>query len=166
MARHPDWFQRLDAILDAARGADVESLGRVEIRALFGCAERDSIRLLHRFGATKAADALSLPRALLVEGLESVRASASYTVFLRKRRQVAKHLEAAHADHAARRQTIAGSVDFQPGKSFADLPAGVHLEQGRIICEFTRPEDFWAQIDALADIAAGAPEDFEKAVSR
>lgn len=49
--------------------ASVESLGRAEVRALFGCAERDSIRLLHRFGATN-----SLPRTSLVERLEALRA--------------------------------------------------------------------------------------------
>lgn len=166
MARHPDWFSRLDSILGAARQVPVESFGRAEIRALFACAERDSIRLLHRFGATKTADALSLPRTSLVEHLEAIRAGAAYAAFLRKRRQVAKHLAAAQADHIARSQLIAGAIDFQPGKSYADLPPGVRLERGRITCEFSRPEDFWALIDKLADIAASHPERFEKEVAR
>lgn len=166
MARHPDWFQRLDSILAAAREAPSDTFGRREIRALFGCAERDSIRLLHRFGAEKAADALSLPRGLLVSHLEAVRRSPAYATFQRKRRQVAKHLAAAQADHIARQQPIAGTVDFQSGRTFADLPAGLRLERGRITCEFERPEDFWALIDKLADIAAAHPDRFEEAVSR
>ena len=166
MARHPDWFQRLDSILSTARVAPLESLGRGEIQALFGCAGRDSIRLLHKFGAVKVADALSLPRPVLVTALEAVRAGAAFAAFQRKRRQVAKHLAAAQTDHIARQRPIAGSVDFRPGKSFADLPPGVRIERGRITCTFERPEDFWAQIDALADIAASHPQDFDESVSR
>ena len=166
MARHPEWFQRLDSILATAREAPSESFGRREIRALFGCAERDSIRLLHTFGAEKVADALSLPRGLLVSQIEAIRIGPAYAAFQRKRRQVAKHLAAAQADHIARQRPIAGSADFQAGTSFADLPAGVRLARGRITCEFERPEDFWALIDKLADIAAADPERFEEAVSR
>ena len=50
MARHPGWFERLDAIVDLTRQTRAECLGRKEMKALFGCSERDSIRLLHKFG--------------------------------------------------------------------------------------------------------------------
>lgn len=166
MARHPDWFQQLDAILAAAREAPTESFGRREIRALFGCAERDSIRLLHKFGAVRAGDALSLPRISLVSQLEAISRGPAYTAFHRKRRHLARHLAIARADHVARGQLIAGSVDFQPRSSFADLPPGVRLERGRITCDFARPEDFWKMIDQLADIAASHPDSFEKEVAR
>ena len=36
MARHPDWFQRLDAIVEIVSRADrLEWLGRTEIEAIF-----------------------------------------------------------------------------------------------------------------------------------
>lgn len=163
MARSPDWFERLDAIVDTTRQMPLESLGRWEMKALFACSERDSIRLLHKFGATVCADALSLPRASLLAQLEAIRAGTAYAAFLRQRQQVAQHLAVAHAENVARRRRIAGSAHFQAGKSLADLPAGVHLEPGRIVCEFAFPEDFWAMIDSLADIAAQDPQAFEDA---
>ena len=163
MARHPGWFERLDAILDIARQSPAECLGRKEMKAVFGCSERDGIRLLHKFGAREIADALSLPRSSLLTQLEALRSGTAYSAFLRQRQQVAKHLAVAHAENVARRRRIPGSAEFQPGKSLADLPAGVRLEPGRIVCEFAYPEDFWAIIDALADIAAQDPDAFENA---
>ena len=163
MARHPDWFERLDAILDSTRQTPLECLGRNEMKAIFGSSERDSIRLLHKFGATEIADALSLPRSSLLIQLEAIRSGTAYAAFLRQRQQVAQNLAVAHAENVARRRRIAGSVDFQVGKSLADLPAGVRLEPGRIVCEFAYPEDFWAMIDSLADIAAQDPDAFENA---
>jgi len=163
MARHPDWFERLDAILDTIRQMSLECLGRKEMKAVFACSERDSIRLLHKFGATVKADALSLPRSSLLTQLEALQSGTAYSAFLRQRQQVAKHLAVAHAENVARRRRIPGSPQFQGGKSLADLPAGVRLEPGRIVCEFAYPEDFWAMIDALADIAAQDPEAFENA---
>ena len=163
MARYPDWFERLDAILDITRQATAECLGRKEMKAVFGCGERDSIRLLHKFGAQKIADALSLPRSSLFAQLEEIRSGMAYSAFLRQRQQVAKHLAVAHAENVARRRRIPGSAEFQAGKSLADLPVGVRLEPGRIVCAFAYPEDFWAMIDALADIAAQDPDAFEDA---
>ena len=163
MARHPDWFERLDAILDTIRPMSIECLGRKEMKAVFACSERDSIRLLHKFGATVNADALSLPRSSLRAQLEALQSGTAYSAFLRQRQQVAKHLAVAHAENVARRRRIPGSPQFQAGKSIADLPAGVRLEPGRIVCEFAYPEDFWAMIDTLADIAAQDSEAFENA---
>jgi len=164
MARHPDWFERLDAILDTIRQMPIESLGRKEMKAVFACSERDSIRLLHKFGAAVNADALSLPHYSLRAQLEALRSGTAYSAFLRQRQQVAKHLAVAHAENVARRRRIPGSAQFQAGKSLADLPAGVRLEPGRIVCEFAYPEDFWAMIDSLADIAAQDPDAFENAI--
>ena len=163
MARHPDWFERLDAILDTIRPMSIECLGRKEMKAVFACSERDSIRLLHKFGATVNADALSLPRSSLRAQLEALQSGTAYSAFLRQRQQVAKHLAVAHAENVARRRRIPSSPQFQAGKSIADLPAGVRLEPGRIVCEFAYPEDFWAMIDTLADIAAQDSEAFENA---
>ena len=163
MARHPDWFNRLDAMLEVGRQTQVDHLGRLEVRALFAVSERDSIRLLHKFGAAKINDSLSLPRASLLTQLEALRSGAVYAAFLRQRQQAAQNLAVARAENVARRRRVPGSAEFQAGKSLADLPAGVRLEPGRIVCEFAYPEDFWAMIDTLADIAAQDPEAFENA---
>ena len=121
MARYPDWFERLDAIREVVRQADrLEWLGRSEIRAVFGVSERDSIRLLHRFGAGERADALSLPRSALVAQLEVIRRGGAYAAYLRQRKGVASQLSAARAEISARRFRVEPPGARQP--SLADLP--------------------------------------------
>ena len=98
MARHPDWFERFDAILDVVRQSDrLAWLGRAEMKAIFCCSERDSIRLLHKFGAEERDNALSLPRTSLLTQLEAIRVGTTFAAFLRQRQDVAKHLSAARA---------------------------------------------------------------------
>lgn len=47
MARHPEWFERLDAITEVVRrSGGLEWVGRKEMKAIFCSSERDSIRLL------------------------------------------------------------------------------------------------------------------------
>lgn len=103
MARAPDWYSRLDVLLATLGAAeDVAWLGRAEIRALFGCGDRDSIRLLHKFGAVVRDDALALPRVSLLPQLEAIAAGAAYAAFRRQREGVAQHLAQARTETAAR----------------------------------------------------------------
>ena len=51
MARHPEWFSRLDMIEETLQQqVAAEWFGRQEVAAAFGVSNRDSIRLLHQFG--------------------------------------------------------------------------------------------------------------------
>jgi len=123
MARHPEWYERLDAIREVVRQAGrLDWLGRNEMKAVFGCSERDSIRLLHKFGAAERDDALSLPRTALLAQLEAIRAGSSYGAFLRQRQNVAKQLRAARTETAARQFRVgpAAAADARP--RLANLP--------------------------------------------
>ena len=87
MARSPDWYSRLEAILATLGTAEhLEWLGRAEMSALFGCSERDSIRLLHKFGAVERGNALTLDRASLLPQLEAIAAGSSYAAYPNIRR--------------------------------------------------------------------------------
>ncbi len=128
MARHPDWFLRLDTIVEVLRSAESESLGRKEMSALFGCSERDSIRLLHKFGAEEIDDALSLPRPALLAHLEAIRGTSNYAAFLRRRQQLAKKLSTARTEGAARQFRIT-PVSPHP-KGLKDLPKTITWRRG------------------------------------
>jgi len=83
MARHPEWFARLEAIEDTLRQSPAPALGRPEIRAVFAVSDRDAIRLLHRFGGERQADALSIPRSAVLAQLSAVKEGNAYQTFLR-----------------------------------------------------------------------------------
>lgn len=124
MARAPDWYSRLDVILTTLSAAeDLDWLGRAEIRALFGCGERDSIRLLHRFGAVVRDDALSLPRTSLLPQLEAIASSSAYAAFRRQREGVARHLAQARAEASARQFRVRAVFAKSSLPRLTDLPA-------------------------------------------
>ena len=123
MARNPEWFERLDPIIEVVRqSSGLEWIGRKEIKAIFGCSERDSIRLLHKFGADERGNALSLPRTALLAQLEAIRASSTYAAFLAQRQQVAKHLSIARAETAARQFRVRYTGLEDSRAVFEDLP--------------------------------------------
>jgi hypothetical protein len=125
MARHPAWFERIDTVLAVLRQSPLEWLGRNEMAAIFAVSERDSIRLLHKFGATERDDVLTLARSSLVAQLEAVRGGSTYAAFLRQRQEVAQELKAARAEDQARRFRVRAAAPAQPPIRLEDLPATI-----------------------------------------
>jgi hypothetical protein len=125
MARHPDWFERIDSITEVVRQTDLEWLGRNEVRAVFQCSERDSIRLLHKFGAEERDNVLSLPRSALLAQLEAIRGGSTFAAFLRQRQDVARQLGAARAEAAARQFRFGPALPPDRPARFEDLPGTI-----------------------------------------
>ncbi len=123
MARHPEWFERIEAIEEAVRAAaGTKSFGAPEIGAAFRSSYRESVRLLHRFGARYESGFLSVSRPALLAQLEAVRRGESYRAFLRQREGVAQQLERARTESAARRLRVR-SAPRQPERAgLEDLP--------------------------------------------
>ncbi|HJT70768.1 MAG TPA: hypothetical protein VJ731_11245 [Terriglobales bacterium] len=123
MARHPEWFERLDAITEVVRrSGGLEWVGRKEMKAIFCCSERDSIRLLHKFGAEDRDNALSLPRSSLLAQIEAIRSGSTYAAFLRQRQDVVKQLTAARAEAAARQFRATSRAPEDRRARLQDLP--------------------------------------------
>lgn len=154
MARTPDWFDRLPTILEALRNSPAEILGRAEIQALFATSERDSWRLLRRFGAQLAGDLLSVEKTSLLSQLETLMVGADYQAFRRRKERVADDLAVTRPATQARFHRIAGSPEFDTSRRLKNLPPDIKLEPGRLEVRFGTEEDLWWLLDQLADIAA------------
>lgn len=123
MARHPEWFERLPAIAETVRqAAGLDRIGRKQLQTIFSCSERDSIRLLHKFGAEEHDDALSLPRSALLAQLDAILAGETYAAFLRQREDVLTSLASARAEASAREFRATPRLRRDPHPRFEDLP--------------------------------------------
>jgi hypothetical protein len=167
MARHPEWFERLDTIEEVFRKQDnLEWLGRNEIRALFGCSERDSIRLLHKFGATERDDALQLPRSALHTQLNAIRSGSAYAAFLRRREDVARQLSSARAETAARQFRVKLAAPAGPSGRLQDLPETITWRRsatggpGRFEILYVDAADLMGQLAAFLGAAGAHREEF------
>ena len=165
MARHPEWFERLEAIQEVVRRAEGEWLGRKEIKAIFGCSERDSIRLLHKFGAEERDNSLSLPRSALRVQLEAIQAGSTYAAFHSQRQGVARHLTEAREETAARQFRV--NLPEEPTvRRFQDLPETVTLERavpdgaGRFEIRFTDGADLMRQLASFLSVSGANREEF------
>ena len=164
MARHPDWFDRLDSILEVLRQSEtVDSVGRKEVKALFGVSERDGIRLLHKFGASEQNDALALPRSALVAQLEAIRAGATYVAFLRQRHGLASQLRAARTENAARQFAVQPP---EPQVGLEQLPETITwrraraAESGRFEIRYADGADLMRQLAAFLAAAGSHRDEF------
>ena len=125
MARHPEWFERLDAVEEVIHASPSPSLGRQEIGAAFGVGERDSIRLLHRFGAERQGDALVISRSGLLAQLGSLKQTAAYQAFLRQRGNIATQLAQAREETRAKQFRVRSLPPSSPQTSLESLPASL-----------------------------------------
>ena len=173
MARIPDWFQRLDPILEVLRNSgpkksnsqnfNVDWLGRNEVKALFGISERDSIRLLHKFGATEQHNALSLPRSALLAQLEAIRSGSAYAAFLSQRHKVAQALNTAREQAAARKFPI---QPLERHPRLEDLPETITWRRaagsasGRFEILYRDGADLMNQISQFLTAAGASRQEF------
>ncbi len=165
MARYPEWFARLEAIDSVLRDAGPPWLGRQEIRAIFGCSERDAIRLLHRFGAGIRNDALSLPRETLLEEVRKIRSGEAFAGFQRQRRQVAKELKTAREEAVARQFSVPAPATGDRAPKLEELPAAITWRRGPGVGEgvfSVRYRDGGDLMLQLADFLRAAAADREE----
>ena len=165
MARHPEWFERLEAIAEALRDSPAPALGRPEIRALFQVSERDAIRLLHRFGGERRADTLSVPRSGLLPQLEALRGGAAYQAFLRQRQGVAQQLTEARNQSRARQFRVRAALPEPTPAGLADLPATCTWRRvgpgpGRFEIRYENAEDLLWQLAEFLEAAGGDRAEF------
>lgn len=155
MARPPDWYARLDAILATLREASaLEWLGRAEIGALFGCGERDSIRLLHKFGAVERDNALRVERASLLPQLEAIATGSRYAVFRQQREGVARHLAQARSETAAKQFRARAAFPEIPAPRLDQLPPTIIWRRDGMV----GPARFQIRYDDGADLLAQLAE--------
>lgn len=160
MARSPDWYARLDIILATLGDAStLEWLGRAEMGALFGCGERDSIRLLHKFGAVERGNALTLERTSLLPQLEAIAAGSHYAAFRQQREGVARHLAQVRTETAARQFRARAAFPASPPPRLEGLPSTLTWRRmegrGRFEIRYEDGADLLAQLAEFLH-AAGA----------
>ena len=167
MARHPDWFERLEAITQVVRQAvELAWLGRNEMKAIFNCSERDSIRLLHKFGAQERNNALTLARPALLAQLEAIRGGSSYAAFLRQRQDVARQLAEARAEAAARQFRVRPPIPEDELARLQDLPKTITWRRdstagpGRFEIRYQNGADLMWQLAEFLSAAGVNREEF------
>jgi hypothetical protein len=134
-----------------------------EVQALFAVSERDSIRLLHKFGAEVQNDTLALPRSSLLAQLEAIRAGSTYAAFLRQRQGLAQQLRTDRSEKATRQFSVQPP---EPRISLGKLPETITWrrsspdEPGVFEVRYENGADLMRQLAAFLAAAGGHKEEF------
>jgi len=149
----PAWFLRLPEILETVHALRTPVLDRTMFERLFEVRRRRAIQLMHCFGGYQTGRTFLIDRLHLITELERARISSDYGFEVRRKQRLAESLATLERHRTATRVTI--PVKALPHPS---LPADVRLEPGRLVLDFSSPEDLLSKLFLLAQKMA---DDFE-----
>ncbi len=153
------WEHRLTDILKALKAAPGELVGRREVERIFGVSRATAIKILDRFGANLAANALVLRRSELVARLQAL--TADPTVSFERERQTAA-LALVSRDSLGEflgeaAQRLRNNATYARGEAaarqqasrFGDFPAEIDLTPSTLHIQFQGLQDFLMKVGSV-----------------
>jgi hypothetical protein len=139
-------------------------IDRAMFERIFGVGRRRALQLMHDCGGWQAGQAYLVDRLALLQQVEQLQNSPESVVEQRRRQRLSETLHEVRQHRAAARVTLPVAADAGQ-RSMLDLPAGVHLQPGRLEVEFGQPEDLLARLYELAQAVAQDFDGFRRMVS-
>ena len=156
------WLLRVPHILETLRAVETAWLDRECIERIFDLRRRRAVQLLHVFGGFQAGKTFLVERERVVRRLEAILEGEEFRWEKQRRVRLSDALTEARRYSQAAQVTIATG----PEPAAPALPAGVRIEPGRVVVEFSNVEDLLAKFYAVAQAAAGDFAAFHDAVTR
>ena len=165
MPAKPVWYQKLPLIIEQLRNHPRPYVDRATIEVLLGIGRRRAQQimapcLVDHIGASGLAD-----RNALIDHLERIAAGDECAYELQRRQKVANKIAELRKERIEKPRLLVEAPTTVINQQVENLPAGVRLERGRIIVEFTTPQDGLEKLLALALGISNDFEAFERAVS-
>ena len=150
MPAKPSWYNKIGEITRDLEALPRPFVDRATVEILFGVGRRRAQQILapcisDRVGANGLAD-----RAALIAHLRRLAAGDEGHYELQRRRKVARVLEQLRKDRLQKPQLLVEAPPEIAKQELANLPAGVHLDRGRITVEFEQPHQALEKLLALA----------------
>lgn len=152
MPAKPRWLLHIPDILDQLRDLSIPVVDRSIIERLFRVRRRRAIDLMGRFGGYRSGNLVLVDRLEMIAALEDLWESPAT---IRERKRKARLAERLEALHRYRRAATVVIPPTPPTTAPApSLPQGTSLDSGRLIVEFSKPEELLQRLYAVAQTAA------------
>ena len=166
MPAQPLWYSRIDIIIQELEALPRPFVDRATVESLLGISRRRAQQILapcvtERVGTNGLAD-----RDALIAHLRRLAHSDTRHYELRRRQKVAIQLTKLEKELRERPRLLVEAPIQVVNQEFDGLPVGVHLEPGRIIVEFTQPQQALEKLLALAMAISNDFDRFERCVRR
>ncbi len=155
MPRKPQWYREFGTIERNLAAIADPFLDRRAIELLFRVSQTEAGRIMRRIGAVQAGASNVVLRRQALAWVRKVARSDDFEYEVRRVERVRSHLVEAGRELAAR------SIAVPPARSeaFADLPANIQLEAGRLVVTFDGAAEL---LQALNEVVQAAARDFPR----
>jgi hypothetical protein len=155
MPRKPQWFRDFPTIERNLSAIAEPFLDRRAIEQIFHVSQTEAGRLMRRMGAIQAGASHVVVRRQALAFIRKIARTDDFEYEARRVERVGVHLAEAARELAAR------SIAVPPARSeaFADLPANITLEAGRLVVTFDGAAEL---LQALNEIVQAAARDFPR----
>jgi hypothetical protein len=154
----PAWLLRIPEIITQLQALTVPVVDRASCERLFGVKRRRAIDLMQSFGGYRSGNTVLVDRADLITRLAEIARTDDYVRESTRKQRLAADLQTSHVTRKA--ATIVLPVTTRAAdRNMNDLPAGVILARGKLVVEFSDPEEMLAKLYELAQVAAN---DFDR----
>src|SRR4051794_16609341 len=165
MPAKPTWYRNLPQILEELRRLPRPWVDRATIEFLLGVSRRRAQQIMapcitDRVGTNGLAD-----RETFIAHLQQIAAGEEAIYEVRRRGKVASIIDQLRRDRVERPQLLVEAPTAVVNQEFANLPAGVRLEPGRITVEFGNPQQGLEKLLALAMAISNDFDRFERSVT-
>jgi hypothetical protein len=160
----PAWYSRIHSIIQELEALPRPFADRATVEFLFGVGRRRAQQILapcitDRVGANGLAD-----RDTLIAHLRSLAEGDDGVYERQRRRKVADTLAGLRQQRLDQPRLLVEAPLEVLSRKFDNLPAGVHLEEGRITVEFANPRQALEKLLALAMAIGNDFDRFERQV--
>src|ERR1017187_8444911 len=163
MPSQPEWFHRLDEILETLRGMESTHLDRQAVQKLFGVRECRARQLMAGLPGLRAGNAFAVARLALIARLEETAQGGLFQWETNRRARVVEELDRTRRHLAARRGRLPGAGDAR-GIRGGGLAGRMELKPGELRIEFYGAEDLAAKLFELSQAMANDWQAFARVV--
>lgn len=165
MPAKPRWYNKLDLIIAALSDHPHRLIDRATLQSLLGVGRRRAQQILAPCAGVRIGASVLADKEVLIERLRLLAASDEAEQEARRRARLAHILSALRKEHLNRPKLLVEAPVSVVAQKFENLPAGVHLQAGRITVEFTEPREALEKLLALAMAVSNDFARFQRATS-
>lgn len=165
MPAKPVWYRKLPYVIEELRRLPRPWVDRATIEFLLGVGRRRAQQIMapcimDRVGTNGLAD-----RDALIARLEEIAAGEEAFYEVQRRRKVESIIDNLRRERAENPKLMVEAPTAVINQEFENLPHGIHLDPGRIVVEFNKPQQALEKLLALAMAISNDFARFERSVA-
>jgi hypothetical protein len=148
----PAWLLRAPDIIEQLQSLTAPVVDRATCERLFGVKRRRAIDLVQSFGGYRSGNTVLVDRLALMTQLAAIVRTDDYVWESTRKQRLVADLQTSHVNRRAA-SVMLPVASRAADRTVDDLPGGVVFAPGKLVVEFDCPEELFAKLYELAQVA-------------